>query len=108
MSGHIYILRSANVAARRIGNELMLMSASDSSLFSLNEIAALLWDAADGSTPLRQIVARDICPVFEIDEATALADANALVLALAEHGVLQVSDHPIDGNPVDGNKANTP
>ena len=107
MSEHTYILRSDNVAARQIGDELMLMSASDSSLFSLNEVAALLWNAADGCTPLAQIVARDICPAFDIDAATALADAHELALGLAEHGVLLVSDHPINGTHSDGNEAAT-
>jgi len=36
MSTALYLLRSDNVAARQIGEELMIMSARDSALFSLN------------------------------------------------------------------------
>jgi hypothetical protein len=95
MSDSLYLLRAENVAARRIGDELMIMSARDSSLFSLNETAAILWDAADGHTELAEIVARDICPLFEVDAETALRDARELALQLAERGILQVSAEPI-------------
>ena len=93
-----YILRSSDVAARTIGDELMIMSSRDSQLFSLNETAALLWHAADGATPLERIVARELCAAFDVDPDTALRDARALVDELAAHGILRVSDAPIAGD----------
>ncbi len=98
MSDPLYILREDNVAARRIGDELMIMSAKDSALFSLNETAAILWDAADGTRPLADIVARDICPRFEIDADSALRDAHELAEGLARHGILRMSTHAFDVN----------
>jgi hypothetical protein len=92
-----YIARSPDVAARAIGGELMIMSGRDSSLFSLNESAAALWDAADGATPLEGIVEREICTRFEVSRDEALADAMALADELARHGILIVSDEPIPG-----------
>ena len=96
MSTALYLLRSDNVAARQIGEELMIMSARDSALFSLNETAAVLWRAADGQTPLAEIVSRDICPAFDIDAETALRDATDLAHGLAERGILQVGNQPFD------------
>lgn len=96
MSTDLYILRSDNVAARQVGGELMIMSARDSALFSLNETAAILWRAADGLTPLADIVARDICPAFDIDAETALRDASDLAHGLAERGILQIGTQPFD------------
>ena len=96
MSTNIYILRSDNVAARQIGEELMIMSARDSSLFSLNETAALLWRAADGTMPLAEIVARDVCPRFDVDLETALKDATELAQGLAERGILRIAAQPLD------------
>lgn len=96
MSDPLYILREEKVAARRVGDELMIMSSRDSALFSLNQSAAILWDAADGVTPLAEIVARDICQVFDIDADTALRDARESAEGLAKHGILRVSAHPFD------------
>lgn len=96
MSDSIYLLREQNVAARHIGEELMIMSAKDSALFSLNETSAILWQAADGTTPLADIVMRDICALFEIDGDSALQDAREAVEGLAKHGILHVSAHPFD------------
>ena len=90
-----YIARAPDVAARTIGEELMVMSGRDSSLFSLNETAAALWDLADGTTPLAELVERHICAEFDVDPAEALADAEALTDDLAAHGILIVSDAPI-------------
>ena len=94
MSAPLFLLRSDNVAARRIGDELMIMFARDSSLFSLNETAALLWDAADRRKPPAEIVARELCPRYDVDPATALRDATELAHGLAERGILQVGDRP--------------
>ncbi len=70
------------------------MSGIDSSLYSLNETASILWQAADGLTPLAQIVERDICTVYDVDPATALRDAEEVAEALARQGILQIADAP--------------
>ena len=62
----------------------------------INESAAVLWRAADGQTPLAEIVTRDICPAFDIDADTALRDATELAHGLAERGILQVAPQPFD------------
>ncbi len=99
MSDTRYVARSTQVAARMVGDELMIMSGRDSTLFALNGTAALIWESADGVTPLSDIVARHICATFDIDAATALADAEHIVGELATHGILRVSNEPIaDGD----------
>ena len=62
-----YIARAPQVAARMIGDEMMIMSGADSSLFTLNATAAVLWQAADGVTPLADIVEQRICAAFDVD-----------------------------------------
>jgi hypothetical protein len=91
----LYIARVKEIAARRIGGEMMIMSARDSTLFSLNETAATIWQAADGVTPLAEIVERDVCAKFDVNAADALRDAEELVDGLAQRGILKVSDKPI-------------
>jgi len=95
----VYIARVKEVAARSIGGEMMIMSARDSTLFSLNETATAIWQAADGVTPLAEIVQRSLCAQFEVDLAAALRDAEELVEGLAKHGILKVSDLPIEETP---------
>ena len=42
MNNHRYVARSSEIAARRLGNEMMIMSGRDSTLFSLNEVATVM------------------------------------------------------------------
>ncbi len=90
-----YVARSSQIAARNLGGEMMIMSAQDSTLYTLNDVATAIWEAADGSTSLDEIVERRICPVFEIEPGVALQDAEALVEDLAGHGLFVLSDEPI-------------
>jgi hypothetical protein len=89
-----YVARNPIVAARAIGDTVVIMSA-DSELFTLNEVASVIWNAADGFTPLSQIVEKAVCANFDIDLAIAKADAEKLVTDLSRHGVLLVSAEPI-------------
>jgi hypothetical protein len=91
----IYVARISEIAARMLGGEMMIMSARDSTLFSLNETASAIWQAADGLTPLSEIVERAVCATYEVAPQEALQDAEELVRELAAHGILRVSDQPI-------------
>ena len=91
-----YIARSPRIAARKLGGEMIVMSAADSSLFTLNEVAATIWQSADGSTTLESIVRKQVCEQFEISEAEAMRDAEEFVKQLSQHGILMVSDRPIE------------
>jgi hypothetical protein len=90
-----YIARSSAIAARLLGGEMMVMSAADSTFFSLNEVATVIWQAADGLTPLSEIVEARVCPEFEVEPAVAHRDAQEFVSELSKHGILLVSDQPI-------------
>ena len=91
----LYLARSARVAARKLGEEMLVMSAQGSTLFTLNPTATVLWQAADGATPLNEIVENRICAQFEVPPAEALRDAEALAQDLAKHGILLISEQPI-------------
>jgi hypothetical protein len=91
-----YIARSSQIAARMLGGEMMVMSSVDSTFFTLNEVATAIWQAADGRTPLAEIVARNICDEFDVDLEIACRDAEQFVNELSHHGILLVSDRPFD------------
>lgn len=71
------------------------MSAVDSTFFTLNPVATVIWQAADGRTPLSQIVAATVCQQFEVDPGQAKQDAQQFVDELSQHGILVVSEQPI-------------
>jgi len=56
-----YIARSTAIAARALAGEMMVMNSTDSTFFTLNEVATAIFQAADGRTPLRDIVRDRIC-----------------------------------------------
>ena len=95
MTNKRYVARSTAIAARVLGDETMVMSAANSTLFTLDEVATVIWESADGLTPLDEIVANKICTQYDITQAVALQDAEGLVQELAEHGLLLLSDKPI-------------
>jgi Coenzyme PQQ synthesis protein D (PqqD) len=90
-----YVTRSSAVAARVLGDEMMVMSATDSTLFTLDEVATVIWEAADGATSLEEIVMAKVCAQYEITPEVALKDAESFVRGLAEYGLLQISEQPI-------------
>jgi predicted RecB family endonuclease len=91
----LYIARTTEIAARALGDEMMIMSARDSTLFSLNDVASILWQAADGRTPLQEIVEQRVCAEFDVEPAEALKDAEEFARELAAVGILLISDQPI-------------
>jgi len=92
----LYIAHSKEIAARELDGEMVIMSARDSKLFSLNELGTIIWQAADGETALQEIVERKICPDFDVEPEEALKDAESFVRELAAHGILILSDKPFD------------
>lgn len=90
-----YIMRSPAIAARMLGGEMMIMSATDSTFFTLDQVATAIWQAADGQTPVSEIVTEKICMEFDVSLEMALGDAEQFVEELAGHGILLVSDQPI-------------
>jgi hypothetical protein len=95
MNKKLYVARSPRIAARILGEEMLVMSAQGSTLFTLNPTATILWQAADGATPLDEIVEHRICSEFEVKPEEAMRDAEALAEDLAKHGILLVSEQPI-------------
>jgi hypothetical protein len=99
----LYVARNPRVAARSLDGEMMIMSGRDSTLFTLNKTATILWQSADGNTPLNEIVEQRICAEFAVEPVTALQDAEALARELANHEIFKISEEPIaQGTLADG------
>jgi len=91
----IYIARSSAIAARALAGEMMVMNSADSTFFTMNEVATVIFQAADGQTPLRDIVRDRVCEQFDVDPEQAQGDAEQFVAELSGHGILLVSNQPL-------------
>lgn len=90
-----YVARHPMTASRELAGEMIVITAGDSKLYTLNEIGAAIWKAADGVTPLAEIVARTICAEYDVAPDAALSDAATFVSELVDQGVLLSSERPI-------------
>ena len=97
----IYIARSSAIAARALAGEMMVMNSADSTFFTLNEVATAIFQAADGHTPLRQIVRERICEQFDVDPDQAQADAEQFVTSRRWRSVSRTNSLG-DGLPATG------
>jgi len=93
-TAEMYLSQSSDIAARTLGDDTIIMSTLDSTVFMLNSVGTAIWNAADGTTPLSQIVHDRVCAEFDVNEDEAYADAKEFAGQLAEHGILHVSDAP--------------
>ena len=96
----IYIAQSPDIACSTLGDDTIIMSTLDSTVFMLNAVGTAIWKAADGAIPLSRIVQERVCSQFEVAEDLALADAREFVGELAQHGILSVTFAPLSPKEV--------
>ena len=79
--------RSDHAMARAVDDELVILDVRSGRYFSLNDVGALVWDRLDGTATPADLVAA-ITAEFDVDEATAAADLEALLASLREAGLI--------------------
>jgi hypothetical protein len=94
-----YVARSSKLASRVLQGETIILSPTNSQLYSLNQMATLIWQAADGKSTLSEIVEKKVIPEYDVDFETAFKDATELVRDLAEQGLFITSEKPIESVP---------
>ena len=87
----ICVVRGDKLAARKVGGEMVILSAEDSSLFLLNEVGTAIWEATDGQRSI-EAIADVLCAEYDVDRATALADVTEFVESLTAAGILSVAE----------------
>jgi hypothetical protein len=99
-SEETYIAQSPDIASSTLGDDTIIMSTLDSTVFVLNSVGTVIWKAADGTTPLSRIVQEKVCAEFDVSDDQAWADAREFVEKLAQHGILHISGAPVSqGRP---------
>jgi hypothetical protein len=94
-STEMYLTQSNDIAARTLGDDTVIMSTVDSTIFVLNSVGSAIWNGADGKTPLSRIVNERICPEFEVSDEQAFADAKEFIDKMTQHGILLIHDAPV-------------
>jgi Coenzyme PQQ synthesis protein D (PqqD) len=90
-----FLTQSADIASRTIGDDTLIMSTLDSTIFMLNSVGSAIWNSADGATPLSRIVHEKVCSEFDVTDEQALADAQEFIDELVKYGILSISDAPV-------------
>ena len=92
-----YPTQSPRTAWRVYDGEAVILCPDDSTLNTLNAVGTLIWESANGMTPMTSIVAR-ICDEFDVEAAAARRDATAFIEKLCRRGLMTVSETPQDGS----------
>jgi hypothetical protein len=71
--------------------QAVILLAEDSTLNTLNAVGTLIWESADGKTPVSTIVAR-VCEAFDVDQERAERDTRAFVEKLRARELFTVSE----------------
>jgi len=88
-----YLARNSRTAWRVYDGEAVILLAEDSTLNTLNAVGTLIWEGADGQTPLSALVSR-ICAEFDVEAAQAERDVMTFVDKLSQRGLLSVTASP--------------
>lgn len=75
------------VAYRRIGDQVVLVSPRDNALMTLNQTGSTAWEALDGKRNVHQVAA-EVHRRFEVTEAEALRDVTAFLSQMLERGLV--------------------
>ena len=86
-----YILRSDDVAWRTYDGEVVIISGDGSQIHSLNKVASLIWELADGKAKVSDII-MGICTRFEVEEHSARLDAVEFIQKLMDMHLVQLAD----------------
>ena len=91
-----YLTQNPKMAWRVYDGEAVILSPDDSTLNTLNAVGTLIWEAADGKTPVSAIVAR-ISEEFDVEPEQAERDVAPFIEKLCQRGLLSVSETPEGG-----------
>lgn len=78
-------------ASRKLGGEIVVLTPADSKLHTLDELGSRIFELADGSRKVSDIV-QQITEEYDVDLDTATRDTTEFVRALVDAKVLVLAD----------------
>lgn len=82
--------RSEDVAAKVIDGEAIIINLADGSYYSMDAVGAIVWELIERGATLGQVVS-SVSSAYEVEEAVARKDIEALCAELLEEDL--VSEH---------------
>lgn len=89
-----YIRRRSDIASRIIEGEAIIVKIKTGENYSLNHVGALVWQMADGTHTLADIVTA-IVDRYDITVDQAQADLSELVSELEREQLVEVGEAPL-------------
>ena len=87
------IRRSAHLSFSHLDDEVLAIDVQRGYLYSLNDTGGRIWDAIADPVTVGEICDR-LGTLFDVDESTCQRDVVALIAALCENGLVEVTDAP--------------
>lgn len=78
-----------NLVAREIGDEIILVSETESLIHTLNGVGAVIWKSIDGIKNLHNIV-DSICNEFDISRDSAESDLLVFINEIKDSGLIVI------------------
>ena len=87
-------LNSADVAAKDIDGEILVMNVANGMYYSLDGVGAVAWRLLAYGHSLQQ-AAEALASMYGVDSAVALDDVTDLAIHLVDEGLVSVSNDPV-------------
>lgn len=91
-------LNSADVAAKEIDGEILVMNVANGMYYSLDGVSARTWELLVAGHSIGQVCFA-LARLYGVDEPRVLADVTELVIHLLDEGLVTVSDSPSPDMP---------
>ena len=85
-----YVVKCDDLAWREYDGEVVIMSEDGSRIHSLNKVASLIWELADGKVKISDIITR-VCDRFDVQESMAQVDTLEFIQQLIDKHLLQLN-----------------
>ncbi len=90
LTGTTLIRRHPNLAWRKYGDEMIVVTIRNSRIHKLNTTAALLWEWIGNASLSLEALIQNLVTQFEVKKEQAQADVEKFVQHLLDAGILEI------------------
>jgi len=83
--------RKEDINQKRLDGETVLYDDGQQKVYSLNQVAAIIWELCDGQRSMREI-AEEVAAVYEKDAREVADDVKGLIAEMAKMDLLSLQE----------------